>query len=574
MRVALTATRLVAAATALLAVPSPSLAAEPPNQNDPCSTAGRNTCGTLGVGFYDESRYGIRWFGDFRGAVPGNRPTFCVDLRFWYASRAHEYREAPAGVLRNRDGETVPIERRQKIAYAIWTHGQSTKANQQAAVGLYVHSLVGDARPGEADPAALNPRVVALYKKVSADASRYHGPYRIETRFSEDPVVGKTASVTLRVLSAEGNALPNVPLRLSTDGAITLPAEVRTNGDGVALVPLAATGAGRSRLRVETGPVAATLPKIFRATTKAAAANAQRLAAPESQRVTATTDVTVRAAPTLATIVSAEVARRGARIFDRIRVSGLGRTTATIEVQLFGPFATRSAIRCEGRAYWTGTVTANGDGEIRSPSVKLARPGFYTYRERLVGSPVVDELTTACPLAIETTLIAPQIIAGGTHAAAYVAAPDTRGSRPARVRLPSVDIDAEVSPVGIDIRRGALGTPKNIRRAGWWKDGSSPGATSGAILITGHVDSARAGAGAFFSLHKAQAGDEVQIRTANGRTFTYRVTSVRSYRKNALPTSVYSGKGLPRLVLVTCGGPFNQATGHYRDNIVVTAVPD
>jgi hypothetical protein len=31
--------------------------------------------------------------------------------------------------------------------------------------------------------------------------------------------------------------------------------------------------------------------------------------------------------------------------------------------------------------------------------------------------------------------------------------------------------------------------------------------------------------------------------------------------------------GRARLVLVTCGGPYNRTTGHYRDNIVVTAVP-
>jgi hypothetical protein len=51
------------------------------------------------------------------------------------------------------------------------------------------------------------------------------------------------------------------------------------------------------------------------------------------------------------------------------------------------------------------------------------------------------------------------------------------------------------------------------------------------------------------------------------------VTSIRSYRKSALPTRVWSRKGRPRLVLVTCGGPFNRATGHYRNNIVVTAAP-
>jgi hypothetical protein len=349
---------------------------------------------------------------------------------------------------------------------------------------------------------------------------------------------------------------------------------VRTNHAGVAVVPLEATVAGRSRLRVETAPIAATLPKIFRATTRAAAPNAQRLAAPASQRVTATTNVTVRATPTLNTVVSTEIARGGTQIFDRIRVGGLGRTTARIHVDIFGPFATRSAIRCQGRPRWTRSLSVSGDSEIRSPAVELSRPGFYIYRERLTGSSLVDEFTTECTRAAQTALIAPRIITGGPNAARYVAAPGARDSRPTRVRVASVGIDAAVLPVGIDLRRGALGTPQSIRHAGWWKDGRGPGATSGTILIAGHVDSARSGAGAFFALHKARAGDNVQLQAASGRTFSYRVTSVRSSRKEALPTRIYSGSGRPRLVLVTCGGPFNPATGHYRDNIIVTAVAD
>jgi hypothetical protein len=575
VRVALSTARLLLAASAvLLLLPSGSSAAEPPNSKDPCSSGGRNTCGTLGVGFYDEGRYGVRWFGDFRGAVAGQVPMFCLDSRFWYASPAYRYRQARAGVLRNRDGEVVSSERQQKIAYAIWTYGQSKKPNQQAAVAVYVHSLVGDARAGEADPAAVNSRVVALYKKIAADASRFHGPYTIETRLSEQPTVGKTVRATVRVLSAAGNALPSVPLRLAAGATLTVPAEVRTNRNGVAVVPLTPTGAGQSRLRVDAAPVASTLPKIFRATTRAAAANAQRLAAPASQRISAATSVTVRATPTLATASSTRVARGGSRIFDRIRVTGLGTTAATIEAELFGPFASRAAIRCAGRPSWTGSVIANGDGAIRLQAPRLARPGFYTHRVRVRGSRYVDEFTTECARPTQTALIAPLIFTGGTDTAGYVAAPTTRGSRPTRVRLASLEIDAAVLGVGIDLNRGALGAPKSIRHAGWWKDGQAPGARSGTILIAGHVDSARGGAGAFFSLHKAQIGAKVQLQAASGRTFTYRVTSVRSYRKNALPTSIYSSQGRPRLVLVTCGGPFNQATGHYRDNIVVTAVVD
>ena len=558
----------------LLLVPSQAPAAEPPNPNDPCSSAGRNTCGTLGVGLYDESRYGVRWFGDFRGAVAGKVPTFCLDSRFWYASAAYRYRPSPAGRLVNRDGEAVPAERQQKIAYALWTYGRSTKPNQQAAVALYVHSLVGDMRPGEADPAAVNPRVSALYTKIAAAAARYHGPYTVETRLSEQPIVGKPVRATLRVLSAAGHVLPNVRVRLAAEGPITAPAEARTGPHGVAVVRLTPRGAGESRLRIESAPVPSTLPRIFRATTRAAAPNAQRLAAPASQRVSATTSLSVRATPTLGAAISTEIARGGARIFDRVRVSGLGRSTARVDLELFGPFATRSAVRCAGRPRWAGSLIAKGDHELRSTPVRLASPGFYAYRAHLVGSSHVAAFTTECRLRAQTALVAPRILTGGAAVATEVTARDARRSRPVRVRVPSLDIDAAVLPIGIDLRSGALGTPKSIRHAGWWQDGQAPGSTSGTILIAGHVDSARVGPGVFFSLQKAQVGAKVQLRAANGRTFTYRVTSIRSHHKNVLPTGIYSRVGAPRLVLVTCGGPFDRVTGQYRDNVVVTAVPD
>src|SRR5438874_7701754 len=98
-------------ALALLAVPSASLAVEPPNHDDPCSKAGRDTCGTLGVGYYRHYRYGIRWFGDYRGAIPGVAHTFCIDLGFWYPNPKDRYREQK-GPLRNRRGKPVSAERR------------------------------------------------------------------------------------------------------------------------------------------------------------------------------------------------------------------------------------------------------------------------------------------------------------------------------------------------------------------------------------------------------------------------------------------------------------------------------
>jgi hypothetical protein len=35
----------------------------------------------------------------------------------------------------------------------------------------------------------------------------------------------------------------------------------------------------------------------------------------------------------------------------------------------------------------------------------------------------------------------------------------------------------------------------------------------------------------------------------------------------------FARDGPPRLALVTCGGPFDERTRHYRDNVVITAEP-
>ena len=144
---------------------------------------------------------------------------------------------------------------------------------------------------------------------------------------------------------------------------------------------------------------------------------------------------------------------------------------------------------------------------------------------------------------------------------------------PQRVEVPSLGIDAPVLPVGIDMDAGALGTPKDIDRVGWFRDGAAPGDDKGAVLLAGHVDSARRGAGAFYPLKEARRGTRISVRSDDGRTRRYRVTSVKQMRKADLPARVFSRRGKARLVLVTCGGRFDERRGHYRDNIVVTAVP-
>ncbi len=901
---------VAAAVLLLLAGPSTSRAAEPPNPNDPCISGTRNICGTTGVGFYKTYRYGTRWFGDFRGVVPGQFHLYCIDLRFWYPGRDYDYREVPAVGLRNRDNELVPVSNLQKMAYALWTYGRTTGDDAAAAVMLYVHSLMGDARPGEVDPAAISPAVTAVYTRIAREAARYHGPYRVDVALPGEIGAGKTATATIRVLSGAGVPLPNLDLSLSATGASGLPSTVRTNAAGAATAQVTATGAGGVHLTATTEPLPSTLPLIYRPSKPQAARNGQRLAAGTSQRVSNTDtsggrkaqismstgaaptevvsgghsadkvtitgalesyrqNVTVRlygpfrtvaaidcttkpvfvsrfqadgpgsyttaaamltqpgyyqyqetapadanhigfttpctapterlrvqaqpvvhtvvtaksltasgtlgdtvsvsglwgeqitvqaalygpfpardaivcsgppvwtgtiqvsadgtyqteahalatpgyytyyetiaagefvrpvktpcadtaetaivlgqpalrtqvssqrtkpggtiadkvvvsgigklalpvqvalygpfatrgaitcsgtpywhgtfaaggdgtytsaaariggagfytyresiaaseaspaaattcaesaettfahATPAVTTIASNEVVRPGETIFDRVLVRGLGKTAARIRVELFGPFATRAAIGCTTRLHGSTVVNVRGDGVIRTPPFRLAKTGFYTFREQLIGSTLVAEFTTPCAVVAETSLARPEIVTGRGDVARYVRV-RAGVSAPTRVRIASLGIDAPVSAVGIDIPRGVLAVPPSIHRTAWWKDGAAPGARSGSILIAGHVDSATAGVGAFFRLKDTRSGARVTVTNAAGRTFAYRVVSVRDYAKRDLPAGVYSLRGGPRLVLVTCGGPFIASEGHYRDNIVLVAVP-
>ncbi|HEY4347808.1 MAG TPA: sortase [Gaiellaceae bacterium] len=885
-------------------------AVQPPNRNDPCAKAGRDSCGTTGIGFYKTYQYGLRWFGDYKDVIPGAGRAFCIDLGYWYPSAEDKYVLADTPGLSSTSGRPISLLDREKLAYAIWQYGRSTDPDRQAAVMLYVHSLMGDARPGEIDPAAIGATVQTLNRQVAAAAARFHGPYRIESTVSGPLRAGQAAEATVKVVSGSGAALPNVTLSLTVAGASGARSSITTDAQGVGHLTFRPTAAQGVTISVRTEPLASTLPTVYHPTTAAAAHNAQRIAMPASQQVSRTiaghvvkghiavttaakpaqqiaghvvrdhvtitgataswhakvtavihgpfpsaaetacgkaawtgtfaadgsgTYVTpvaavtrpgwyvfqlrvpgdsgnvgvrtgcddsaerffVQAAPTLATtasaptvapgtplfdritvgslagesvtavvdlfgpfsstraiacdgtpiwsgsvaakangsyktatfsptvpgiyayrarvdssdlirgtqntcgeqpettvvsaspkvvtevstaqakaggqisdevdvsgsgafhlkivvelfgpfdspsgirctvpaiwtgsvasngdggyrtkpvtldrvgyyvfresiaatdqsaaftgkcseaaettvvasqpevttLVSDDVVRPGTGLTDHIRVSGLGKTEAAIQVQLYGPFSTREAIRCTGKPYWETRVTAQGDGVLTSPPARIEKAGFYVFHETLVGRPHVSSASTDCADSAETSLGAPAIITGRGDRTHLIATDATTPNAPVRITVSSLGIDAPVVAAGIDVKAGILAVPADIHKTGWWSDGAAPGDATGSVVIAGHVDSATAGAGAFFPLKQARRGTLIQVATAGGGTKTYRVVSVQTMLKAQLPTSIWSQKGKNRLVVVTCGGPFDQATGHYRDNVVVTAVP-
>jgi hypothetical protein len=143
--------------------------------------------------------------------------------------------------------------------------------------------------------------------------------------------------------------------------------------------------------------------------------------------------------------------------------------------------------------------------------------------------------------------------------------------RPRMIRLPSgTTMAVHKAATG---RNGELMLPTNINRAGWWDGGSRLGDPYGSLVIAAHVDSFTQGRGRFIELLSMHPGNRVRVWSANLRQ-TFRVTSARLVPKPLLtPRSyAYSGHGPPRLVLITCGGPYDSVNG-YHDNMVVVATP-
>jgi hypothetical protein len=151
-------------------------------------------------------------------------------------------------------------------------------------------------------------------------------------------------------------------------------------------------------------------------------------------------------------------------------------------------------------------------------------------------------------------------------------APVRGDSAPVQVALPARGVVAPVVPVRADAS-GALAVPDDPATVGWWADGARPGSTAGSVVLVGHVDSRTEGIGVFAVLATVERDEIIAVRGADERIDRYRVVARRQYRKQALPADVFARTGDARLVLITCGGPFNARERSYRDNVVVYALP-
>jgi hypothetical protein len=135
--------------------------------------------------------------------------------------------------------------------------------------------------------------------------------------------------------------------------------------------------------------------------------------------------------------------------------------------------------------------------------------------------------------------------------------PDAPVAAPVRLAVPAVGIDAPVDPVAVT-PDGLLQLPADVHRIGWYRFGPAPGQLQGSAVLAGHVDSWNQGLGALGRLRSVEPGQPIVVTDAAGQV--------------PLP-DLFTRTGTPRLVLLTCGGPFDERLRSYQDNLVVVAAP-
>ncbi len=168
---------------------------------------------------------------------------------------------------------------------------------------------------------------------------------------------------------------------------------------------------------------------------------------------------------------------------------------------------------------------------------------------------------------------APQPAAGAAGAIGAAGhGPSLRRSMPVSVDIPAIGVTSKLLHLGLNAN-GTIQVPSLVtsaNQAAWYKYSATPGQI-GASVIEGHVDSDQ-GPAVFYRLGALRPGDTIDVTLADGVTAIFRVTGVREYAKSKFPSkAIYGATNYAALRLITCGGVFDYATGHYLSSTVVFA---
>jgi len=141
--------------------------------------------------------------------------------------------------------------------------------------------------------------------------------------------------------------------------------------------------------------------------------------------------------------------------------------------------------------------------------------------------------------------------------------------RPIRLRIPIINVDANVQYVGLT-KEGAMDVPEGWEDVAWFDVGSHPGEL-GSAVIAGHYGTLQSGETPVFNdLNKLQKGDKLSVEDENGLIVSFVVREIRSFDQEADASTVFnSNDGKAHLNLITCEGVWNEGSQSYPSRLVV-----
>jgi hypothetical protein len=164
--------------------------------------------------------------------------------------------------------------------------------------------------------------------------------------------------------------------------------------------------------------------------------------------------------------------------------------------------------------------------------------------------------------------------------------PTTGGSRPGPFDMVRAQAVGEiVAPVGLRVEAagidagiealrvvdGAMQDPTGPWVVAWYENLGTLGMT-GNVVMAGHIDFWNVGPAVFYNLAGLQPGEEAVVPGDDGNLYPYTIDWVEQFDSNTIPIEEVIGPtGGQSLTLITCGGAFDYATGHYLQRTVARA---
>lgn len=214
-------------------------------------------------------------------------------------------------------------------------------------------------------------------------------------------------------------------------------------------------------------------------------------------------------------------------------------------------------------------VTQSGSAQLAEPAgVEQVQPAETTTAVPQNVEPSdseTGELPTSqlADLVVELPSALPEVALAGVG--------EPIGVQPRAINLPSLGVNqAPIVPVGLE-ENGELEVP-DADTVGWYEFGAGVDGGRGSTVLAAHI-AYNGENGVFRNLVDLEIGERFTVER-DGEPIEYIVESVVDYDKWELPIDdLFSEDGEERLILITCGGAFNDALSSYEDNTVVVAVP-